>query len=512
MKKSTFILAAAAVSFALVGCEKKGSVEQQASGELIEKTFYANQGGKEKTTLNPSTLATLWTAGDALKVYPETGGAGNDFTLAGGAGESEATFTGLTTLSDVYVAFYPAGNAKSISGSKVTFSMPAVQTITSAGSFNTNTVPMVGYTTDNSLAMLNVGSLFELGLKAKEGTPKVVKIELIGNNGENLAGDFTVDASVSGQPTAAYSANGATTLTINCGEYSSGKYQGIALNASSYTYFYISIPAGVFTSGFTAILTAADGKTAEVTTTADLHKDAAKITKFGADNIEFKEPLPKDACGNVYNTVKIGEQVWLKENMRCNKYDTKSERAGVELSAYSSSISYNTLDPYYTDPTTTTIPDYLKDQSDKLGLLYNWTAAMGYQSEAEARSQTGAYSGTSPRQGICPNGFHIPSKAEWETQMEVLGGWSVAAKHMKTSTGWRPYGDVKGDGDEGFAALPAGYGQGGVWLVGENAYYWSSDANSAEYAFYRNANYANDGLFYGDYQKYNYYSVRCIKD
>ncbi|MCQ2336984.1 MAG: hypothetical protein MJ010_07395 [Paludibacteraceae bacterium] len=500
MKKSTFILAVAAVLFAFVSCEKKGSVEQQASEELIEKTFYAIQGGKEKTTLNPSTLATLWTAGDAIKVYPEAGGAGTNFTLADGAGESEATFTGLTTLSNVYVAFYPAGNAKSISGSIVKFNIPATQTVTKAGSFDTNTVPMVGYTTDNSLAMLNVGSLFELGLKAKTGTPTVVKIELIGNNGENLAGDFTVDASVSGQPTAAYSANGATTLTINCGEYSSGKYQGIALNASSYTYFYISIPAGVFTSGFTAVLTATDGKTAEVTTTADIHKDAAKITAFEDADIEFKPYCKKckytetvtDICGNTYNLVTIGTQTWMAENMRCDKYDTDSEKSGTTLSTSASAV----YDPYYT-PTGSGDPA-------AYGYYYNWAAAMGY-TKTEAQGQKGAYSGT--RQGICPNGFHIPSSTELGTLATAAG--SDPGKHLKVCDGWN---NRNGDNETCFAALPAGRAYGSrVSNVGASAYAWSSDANGNS-AYGRALDYSNANFYEYSNDKSYAYSVRCLRN
>ncbi|MCQ2337295.1 MAG: hypothetical protein MJ010_09005 [Paludibacteraceae bacterium] len=501
MKKCTFILAAAAVSFAFVSCEKKSSVEQQSSGELIEKTFYATQGGKQKTTLDPATLATLWTTGDAIKVYPEAGGAGTPFTLEEGAGTSSATFTGLTTVSDVYVAFYPAANAKSISGSTVTFNIPATQTVTAAGSFGNNTVPMVGYTTDNTLAMKNVGSLFELGLKAKEGTPTVVKIELMGNDGENLAGDFTVDASVSGQPTATFSANGAATLTINCGEYSDSKYQGIALSATDYTYFYISIPAGVFTNGFTAILTNQEGLTAEVTTTNDLYKDAAKITTFEAENIEFTNcrhclytEKVTDICNNTYNLVTIGTQTWMAENMRCDKYDTDSEKSETTLSTSASAV----YDPYYT-PTGSGDPA-------AYGYYYNWAAAMGY-TKTEAQGQKGAYSGT--RQGICPNGFHIPSSTELGTLATAAG--SDPGKHLKACDGWNNNGN--GDNETCFAALPAGYAYGSsVSNVGRGADYWSSDAYNSNYAYYRNLNYSSGNFDELSNNKDYAYSVRCLRN
>ncbi|MCQ2337294.1 MAG: hypothetical protein MJ010_08995 [Paludibacteraceae bacterium] len=500
MKKSTFILVAAAVSFALVGCEKKSSVDQQASGELVEKTFYANQGGKQKTTLDPS-LATLWLERDAIKVYPSTGGAGTDFTLEESAETSFATFTGLTTASDVYVAFYPAENAKSISGSTVTFGIPATQTVTNAGSFDTNTVPMVGYTTDNSLAMKNVGSLFELGLKAKTGTPKVVKIELMGNNGENLAGDFTVDASVSGQPTAAYSANGATTLTINCGEYSSSKYQGIALNATDYTCFYISIPAGVFTNGFTAKLIDVEGKVAEVTTTNDIHKGAAKLTEFKAENIEFKPyckkctytQTVKDICNNTYNLVTIGTQTWMAENMRCDKYDTDSEKSGTTLYTSASAV----YDPYYT-PTRSGDPA-------AYGYYYNWAAAVGVENRQKQTPFTGN------RQGICPNGFHIPSSTELGTLATAAG--SNPGKHLKACDGWKNNGN--GDNETCFAALPAGYAIGSsVYDVGGYTSFWTATPHErySYYAYYRNLSYDYDYLneYYDD--KDTAYSVRCLRN
>ncbi len=406
----------------------------------LEKTFYANQGGKEKTTLSPS-LATLWSEGDAIKVYPETGGAGTDFTLADGAGTSFATFTGLTTLSDVYVAFYPAANAKSISGSTVTFNIPATQTVTEAGSFDTNTVPMVGYTTDNTLAMMNVGSLFELGLKAKTGTQKVVKIELKGNEEEYLAGDFTVDASVSGQPTATYSENGAKSLIINCGEYKSGEYQGIEINTSDYTKFYISIPAGVFTDGFTALITDSDGKMAAVKQTGDMHKGAAKIIQAQAD-VKFVV----DACNNAYGLVSIGTQIWLKENMRCNKYDTESEAAGMILTTEPGEDSNY---PFY-------IPTRSGDPVE-YGYYYNMAAAMyGWNYEGS-------------QQGICPNGFHVPYNAEMTALEKYLDDperkpipgpypypfMYTAGDHLKASSDDNP--GWNGDNLSGFSALPAGY-------------------------------------------------------
>lgn len=137
---------------------------------------------------------------------------------------------------------------------------------------------------------------------------------------------------------------------------------------------------------------------------------------------EKNDPDPKaetvtDICGNTYSTVTIGNQVWMAENLESTKYDTESERAGEVIPE--SDGSGSGYMPFYVDSRIrekwtdkgTFAEDITDEQIQKFGLLYNWAAAMGYAAE-ESWKQVGMYDGD--RQGICPNGWHLPSQVEWD--------------------------------------------------------------------------------------------------
>ena len=213
-----------------------------------------------------------------------------------------------------------------------------------------------------------------------------------------------------------------------------------------------------------------------------------------------------DACDNKYKFVTIGTQIWMAENMRCNKYDTESERAGATLSTPSSS----TYTPYYVDVTNVITPysgNLTSEQRSKLGYLYNWAAAVGLATESAANNQTSSFSGK--RQGICPNGWHVPTDAEWSTLKNYVG--SNAGTKLKATSGW--YSGGNGTDDYSFAALPAGY----VYVstvddVGSYAYFWTATPNSSLGAYSRYLNYIYDSLYSDYYYKYVAQSVRCIKN
>lgn len=248
-----------------------------------------------------------------------------------------------------------------------------------------------------------------------------------------------------------------------------------------------------------------------------------------------------DCQGHKYPTVSIGNQVWMAENLQCTKYDTKSEKAGKVL-ATSDSATYA---PYYADGryvTTEYSEKLTNEQRQHLGLLYNWAAAMGY-TESQARSQTDNYSGR--RQGICPNGWHLPNRADWNTLAESIGGESkvfscgyiepnletqlksngvpgvvsygyvaysnIGAK-LKSKRGW--YEDGNGTDDSGFSSLPAGNATGNnVNYVGKWTYYWSSDARSRDTS-YESCLHSKDSHLDNEYDNFKTFaqSVRCLKD
>ncbi|MCQ2369468.1 MAG: hypothetical protein MJ007_03200 [Paludibacteraceae bacterium] len=216
----------------------------------------------------------------------------------------------------------------------------------------------------------------------------------------------------------------------------------------------------------------------------------------------------KDCQGHVYPVVKIGNQYWMAENLQCTKYDTQSEMAGKTIIE----IDDETDDPYYIDcrNVETDYSDNLTNaQRGKLGLVYNWNAVMGYTGTA-ASKQTGMYSGK--RQGICPNGWHVPNNSEWNTLANNCGGASVAGTKLKSSTGWC-YGGNTGTNDFGFSALPAGYA---AWAnlggVGSGCFFWSADAKDTDMAYVYVLHYKSTKLGVDYNYKNDARSVRCLRD
>lgn len=226
-----------------------------------------------------------------------------------------------------------------------------------------------------------------------------------------------------------------------------------------------------------------------------------------------------DICGNTYNYVKIGSQYWMAENMRCNKYDTESERPNATIST----SDYYIYAPYYVDDRDKSkwhnnyiFTDQLSDeQMQKLGYLYNWAAAVGLATEDEVKAQTSSFKEN--RQGICPNGWHIPTSEESKSLAMSLGDPATTGKCLKTTSGWHDSGN--GTDSYGFAALPAGFfDTGGVRYIGKYAEYWAASIvhTSGKDVFVSCFTLNSDGDSFGFNSMTTYIgfalSVRCVKN
>lgn len=184
-----------------------------------------------------------------------------------------------------------------------------------------------------------------------------------------------------------------------------------------------------------------------------------------------------DYDGNAYNTVTIGDQIWLQENLKSLHYSDGTEITEV--------WSYDDNETY--------VPIY--------GRLYTWNGAMNY-------------STTEGSQGVCPDGWHLPTDAEWTELGTYLGGDNVAGGKLK-STGtdlWQAP-NTGATNESGFTGLPAGeYDDSHYWLLGKNAIMWSSTETSTTWCKYRYLSYDDAGLHTYNYFKNFRYSVRCIKN
>lgn len=218
-------------------------------------------------------------------------------------------------------------------------------------------------------------------------------------------------------------------------------------------------------------------------------------------------PTVTDYDGNTYNTVKIGDQCWMKENLR-----TKHFANGTSIPT-GSAQSYTS--PYYYDYSycNSNIPH------TQCGYLYNWVAVMN-----GAVSSNANPSGV---QGICPTGWHVPSDAEW-TQLENYvgllhpcnGNSSNIAKSLSSTNGWNnsfyncsPGNSSSTNNATGFSGVPAGlYSNGGQDYDGESAYFWSSTKYNSTYSFYRRLKYNSESIYRDDIANNAGLSVRCIRD
>jgi len=199
---------------------------------------------------------------------------------------------------------------------------------------------------------------------------------------------------------------------------------------------------------------------------------------------------------NVYQTVEIGDQIWMAENLRY-----LPSVVGPETS--SQTIPYYYIYGYYG---TNVNEAKATDNYTTYGVLYNWTAAM----DGDASSS----SNPSGVQGICPNGWHLPSDAEWTELTEYLGGTNIAGGKMKEvgTIHWNSP-NTGASNESGFNALPAGYKytDNNFHHLGYYATWWSSTSSS--YNIYdRFLMHNSQEVFKSESNSNNAWSIRCIKN
>lgn len=171
------------------------------------------------------------------------------------------------------------------------------------------------------------------------------------------------------------------------------------------------------------------------------------------DNCEYGE-LKDNRDGQIYKTVKIGNQWWMAENLNYNMANSL---------CYFDSVKY----------------------CAEWGRLYTWTTALQ----------------------ACPHGSHLPSRIEFETLFEAVGGQTTAGKMLKSVSGWSKKNGIDA---YSFMALPVGYWDGGYG----NAYtiFWSSTEYNDISAYYVLLYHTSDIVNVSNPHKTGAFSVRCIID
>ena len=203
--------------------------------------------------------------------------------------------------------------------------------------------------------------------------------------------------------------------------------------------------------------------------------------------------------GNEYNWVKIGDQVWMAENL--------AYLPSVNMVADGSEDAAGSYYYVYGYDGTNVADAKATDNYATYGVLYNWTAAM----DGEASSTTNP----SGIQGVCPAGWHLPSEAEWTELTNYLGGTSVAGGKLKETgtTHWNTP-NTGATNETGFTALPGGGRSysGAFSKIGSYGYWWSATEFNATYAWYRYMYFNNSDVPIDYYYKELGFSVRCVRD
>jgi len=193
-----------------------------------------------------------------------------------------------------------------------------------------------------------------------------------------------------------------------------------------------------------------------------------------------------DIDGNVYKTVKIGSQVWFKENLKATKLNDGSNIQMVESNQTWTGLK---------------APGYCYYSNNEaqykniFGALYNFYAV-----------KTGK---------LCPAGWHVPTDDEWTILTDYLGGLSTAGGKLKeTGTSHWSSPNAGATNDTGFTALPGGYRNydGTFQGIGSVGYWWSSTESGATSARHREMDYNGSQVFVSWGGMGGGYSVRCVKD
>jgi len=193
--------------------------------------------------------------------------------------------------------------------------------------------------------------------------------------------------------------------------------------------------------------------------------------------------------GQTYNTVKIGTQCWLRENLN----------AGIKINGTQEQENNGVIEKYCYDNDLT--------NCNTFGGLYQWHEIMQYTS-------------TPGSQGICPQNWHLPTSDEWDILTDFLGGY-IAGGKMKTTgtieagTGLWNAPNIGATNESGFSALPSGdrYRVDGLFYnLGTYCAWWSSSESYPEFAWMRYINNDDEGIRYWGWFMNEGLSVRCVYD
>jgi uncharacterized protein (TIGR02145 family) len=221
--------------------------------------------------------------------------------------------------------------------------------------------------------------------------------------------------------------------------------------------------------------------TVELTVENDYGSDTKTKTDYitVGSVLECPSSFTDSRDGQTYSAVQIGNQCWMAENLN---YDQDS---------YGNDWCY----------------DNNSSNCDTYGRLYDWAAVM--------QGASSSNSNPSGVQGVCPDGWHVPSDEEWTELKNYVsndGHSGSVGTALKSTSGWNDNGN--GTDDYGFSVLPGGHRKenGDFDLIGYSGYWWSATEGYTNYAWFRNLYHDSEYFLRGSYREFYGFSVRCLRD
>ncbi|HAM09756.1 MAG TPA: hypothetical protein DCP74_05660 [Bacteroidales bacterium] len=430
-----------------------------------------------------------------------------------GTGTFTSSLTGLTASTTYYVRAYATNSAGTAYGNEQTFTTSAPATVVpgapiigtaSAGNAQatvTFTAPVsnggsaiTGYTvTSNPGSITASGSASPITVTGlTNGTAYTFTVTATNANGSgpaSSASNSVTPSTVPGAPTigTAIAGNAQATVTFTAPVSDGGSVltgYTVTSNPGSITASGSASPITVtgLTNG-TAYTFTVTAKNASGTGPASLASNS--VTPLAALTVS-------DWDGNVYNTVQIGTQIWMSENLKTTSY-----RDGTPIPLVTDNTVWSIL----------TTPGYCWYNNDAAtykatyGALYNWYAV-------DPLSNGG--------KNVCPTGWHVPTDTEWTDLTAYLGGEVVAGGKLKETgtTHWTTP-NTGATNETGFTALPGGYRDffdGAFYDIGLIGVWWSATEFGATDAWYRYVFYNNSFVYEGNVSKKDGIPVRCVRD
>ena len=194
-----------------------------------------------------------------------------------------------------------------------------------------------------------------------------------------------------------------------------------------------------------------------------------------------------DIDGNVYQTIIIGGQEWMAENLKVTHYRNGEIIPQLEdNNDWGSTIS----DSYCAY-------NNVESNVEIYGRLYNWYAVID-------------------NKNIAPEGWHVPSDTEWQTLIDAFGGDNYAGGEMKeVGTAHWSTPNTGATNGSGFTGLPGGqrWEDGSdFYYMTERSYYWSTSEYAGTQAWSRGLRFNSVETIRHPYYKGKGFSVRCVKD